>query len=380
MDREIKAYSIEELTGLVLGLGQPRFRADQLFQWLYLHGASDYEEMTNLPLALRNSLAQRHPVHETQVVDRRVAQDGTRKYLLEFADGARVEAVAIPSFADPEAGREPMQAFAQALAEETASGASGASGAKRLTLCFSTQVGCPMACTFCASGTEGLSRNLLPGEIVDQVFVAQKDFGARVGNLVAMGQGEPFLNYENTLAALRILNNPKGLNIGARHITLSTCGIISGVRRFSCEPEQFNLAVSLHSAQQEVRNRLMPKLSVEPLHLLKDALLNYVESTNRRVTLEYALIEGLNDTAAAFDSLLRFCSGLLCHVNLLPINPIAEESAAAHDEVPRFSPSPAASILRWQTELEKARVPVSLRQSRGLNIAGACGQLKSQRA
>jgi len=237
-----------------------------------------------------------------------------------------------------------------------------------------------MACAFCATGTEGLSRNLLPGEIVDQVFVAQKDFGARVGNLVAMGQGEPFLNYENTLAALRILNSQKGLNIGARHITVSTCGIINGVRRFSSEPEQFNLAVSLHSAQQEVRNLLMPKLSAEPLHLLKDALLNYVEATNRRVTLEYALIEGSNDTPAAFDSLLRFCSGLLCHINLLPMNPILDDSVTARDSSPRFRPSPAAIIRDWQAELEKARVPVSLRLSRGTSIAGACGQLKSQRS
>jgi len=353
---EIKAYSLEGITEVVLGLGQQRFRGDQLARWLYLYGASDYQEMTNLPQSLRAALQEKHPLYKTQVIDKKTSKDGTRKYVVEFKDGARVETVAIPTMGSPEGLAGPL---------------------KRLTVCFSTQVGCAMACAFCATGKEGFSRNLLPGEIVDQVLMVQKDFDARVGNLVAMGQGEPFLNYENTIAALRIMNSPQGLAIGARHITVSTCGIVTGIRRLSLEPEQFTLAVSLHSADQAVRDLLMPALAGDPLSRLKEALLEYVGRTNRRVTLEYAMVDGINDTPEAFAALVGFCSGLLCHVNLLPVNPIPLAGAAGDGSPSLSRPSPLPAIQRWQGQLEEAHIPATVRHSKGADIAGACGQLKN---
>lgn len=403
-------------------LGQPRFRAEQVVQWLYRQGAADYGEMTNLPLSLRETLEGEHPLRSARVVDRQESRDGTRKYLVELADGSRVETVAIPALSSARPASAQSASVEHPSSQEFSLGRSPSqpSSAKRLTVCFSTQIGCAMACAFCATGTEGFTRNLLPGEIVDQVLMAQKDFGVRASNLVAMGQGEPFLNYENTLAALRILNSPKGLAVGARRITISTCGIISGIERLSGEPEQFTLAVSLHSAEQRVRDRLMPKLAGEPLPLLKETLLGYVRRTNRRVSLEYILVDGINDTPAALDALVQFCSGLLCHVNLLPMNAVPQGSAVSGgstasdrsassggsassdrgavsgggmssdrfdnmassrtisaDVVPGFRPSDSSVFQAWSARLEEERVPVTVRQSRGSDIAGACGQLKN---
>ena len=199
MDKSIKTYSLPELASVMKELGQPAFRTQQLQEWLYQRHASSYDEMTNLPGSLRATLAERFPLTMPTVVDRQISKDGTRKYLVEFDDGIRVETVGIPS-----------------------------RNGDRLTVCFSTQAGCPIACAFCATGQEGFARNLTPGEIVDQVLIVQEDMGKRVTNAVGMGQGEPFLNYDNTMAALRILNHKKGLEIGARHISVSTCGILFG--------------------------------------------------------------------------------------------------------------------------------------------------------
>jgi len=443
-ESDIKAFSLEGLVGLMKEQGQPRFRADQIAQWLYLYGVSSYEEMTNLPQYLRDSLAKKHPLGGYQIAEKQVSKDGTRKYLLRFKDGARVETVAIsarsralsdtfsqknqaehgkkaetplsgaPSATNP---RETQRGDAKssfdslfstknstpliqkgdfnakdAGAAEDAGGGEKKSttlsdSPKRLTVCFSTQVGCAMGCSFCATGTEGFTRNLLPGEIIDQILAAQSDFGIRVSNLVAMGQGEPFLNYENMLAALRFLNHPKGLAIGARRITVSTCGLIQEINRFAQEPEQFTLAVSLHSAEQEVRNLLMPKLSNQPLSQLRPALFNYVEQTNRRVSLEYTLIKDVNDTPEALATLLQFCSGLLCHVNLMPVNPTNsatpnafnnKSSSETKRELNMLLPSSTSTIQNWQRQLEEKHVPVTIRASKGSDIAGACGQLTSQ--
>ena len=196
-------------------------------RWVYGRGASSYDQMTDLPAGLRESLAGRLALPVPTVVDRQVSADGTRKYLLELADGSTVETVGLPA-------------------------------GDRLTVCFSTQAGCAMGCAFCATGQSGLTRDLGPGEMVDQVRVVADDFGARVTNAVAMGQGEPFANYDATLGALRLMNSPDGLGIGARHLTVSTCGLASAITRFATEPEQFTLAVSLHSARQPTRDRLMP--------------------------------------------------------------------------------------------------------------------------
>lgn len=343
MPPHIKTYSYEELCALVAELGQPKFRADQLTKWLYAEGVHSYNEMTNLPKPLRKHLTEQHPLHILKLASRQVSVDGTCKYLLEFHDQARIETVAIPT-GSPD--KDPS----------------------RLTVCVSTQVGCAMGCTFCATGQQEFTRNLVPGEIVDQVLFAQSDFGVRVSNLVIMGQGEPFLNYENTLAALRFLNSSQGLEIGARHITVSTCGIIPGIQRFAEEPEQFTLAISLHSAIQSTRDQLMPHLKHYPLPALKRALSAYQATSNRRITFEYIMIEGINDTPESLLALQDFCSNLHCHVDLLPINPVKKSS---------FQPSKHATINKWMSHLSRSHIEVTLRNSRGSDIAGACGQLNS---
>ena len=339
MDKPIKMYALSELPSLMKELAQPSFRAQQLTEWLYQRHASSYDEMTNLPAALRAALSERFPLTMPEIVNRQVSRDGTRKYLIEFDDGIRVETVAIPS-----------------------------RGGDRLTVCFSTQAGCAIGCAFCATGREGFARNLTPGEIVDQVLIAQDDMGKRVTNVVGMGQGEPFLNYDNTMAALRILNNKKGLEIGARHISVSTCGILPGIKRFSEEPEQFTLAVSLHAARQGVRDLLMPNVARFKLGNLKSALQEYIAKTNRRVTLEYIMIDGVNDADEDLKALQKFCANLLCHVNLIPINAI---------EGSVFQPSEPETINRWLNAIQKKGTEATLRDSRGSDIDGACGQLKN---
>lgn len=338
MKKPIKAYSLLELQDLVKDLKQPSFRANQLSEWIYQQGASSYEDMTNLPKFLRDNLSELHPLYQPSILDSQISSDGTQKFILGYHDGVCVETVAIPS------------------------------NDSRLTVCCSSQVGCGMACSFCATGKEGFNRNLSVGEIVDQITVVQNEIKCRVSNVVVMGQGEPFLNYDNTLGALRILNNPKLFNIGARRITLSTCGIISGIEKLSYEPEQFTLAISLHTAVQQTRDIIMPGVSKYTLKRLKTALISYVELTNRRVTLEYALIQDINDHKSDLEALREFCHGLLCHINLIPLNKVSDSP---------FQPSDSRTMNYWLTSLNGFGIETTVRDSRGTDIAGACGQLKN---
>lgn len=316
-------------------------------QWLYKHHARSYDEMTNLPAGLRAQLAEMLPLTVPIVVDKQVSADGTRKYLLQLHDGALVETVAIPSRDEREDG-----------------------SAKRLTVCFSTQVGCPMACSFCATGKEGFTRNLAPGEMVWQLIVCQDDMDARVSNAVAMGQGEGFLNYQNLIAALQFINHPDGLGIGARHITVSTCGILDGIRSFAHEPEQYTLALSLHCALQETRDELMPYCASIPLPKLKDALSFYQQESGRRITFEYLMIEGITDTPEALEALQEYAKGLMVHVNLLKVNEV---------EGSPYKPSSPQRIADFMQGLEGKGIGATLRDSRGSDIDGACGQLKNAR-
>ena len=341
MMKPIDAYSLSDLSDLLVSLKQPKYRLQQLIEWVYQRDVDSYDGMTNLPLSLREHLQQVAPLIKPMISQRRDSRDGTRKYLVAYPDGACVETVAIPS----------------------------QSKGDRLTVCFSTQVGCAMGCTFCATGREGCFRNLGSGEMLRQITEIQKDTGRRVTNIVAMGQGEPFLNYENTLGALQIMNASYGLSIGARKITVSSCGIIPGIERFSQRSEQFTLAVSLHAARQEIRDLIMPKMKAYPLEKLKEALRAYVEKTNRRVTLEYLLLDGVNDSLKDRDALARFCSGLLCHINLLPLN--AVEGAP-------YQPSPQKRVDAWLSWFEEQGIETTLRVSRGSDIEGACGQLKQK--
>ena len=336
--RPIKSFSIEELATLFEETRLPKFRVMQVLSWMYVKGVCSYDEMTNLPKTMREQLDATFPLYPAKTLNSQTSQDESRKYLIEFHDGALAETVGIPS------------------------------DSCRLTVCASTQSGCAMGCIFCATGKAGLTRSLEPGEIVDQILTVQEDFGTRVTNVVLMGQGEPFANYDNTIAALRILNHPKLLNIGARHLTVSTCGIIEGIRKLAEEPEQFTLAVSLHSALQESRNNLIPAMSNQRLDTLRLSLKRYAEFTGRRFTFEYALMKDVNDMEEELNALIDYCRGLLCHVNLIPLNAIEGSSV---------QPSSGNILHHWQTSLEASGIASSIRNSRGNDISAACGQLSS---
>ena len=334
----IKALTRDELAAEFEKIGLPKFRVKQVYQWLYQKGAHSYDEMTNLSLPLRQQLATAYPLFFPEIVKKQVSADSTRKYLLRLADGALVETVAMPT-------------------------------KTRLSACVSTQAGCPMRCAFCATGRNGYTRSLGCGEIVDQVNVIAQDFGQRVTNVVLMGQGEPFLNYDATLEAMKIMNDKDALEIGARHITVSTCGILPQIRRFAKEPEQFTLAVSLHSAVQETRDRIMPGVRQYDLVRLREALISYGESTGRRPTYEYALMGGINDSNEEMRALVDFTRHTLCHVNLIQLNAVKGSS---------IKPSTPERLQAFKRALEAAGVEVTLRESRGADIDAACGQLKQR--
>lgn len=347
MSTSIYSYNISNIQSLLEGLDQPRFRAKQLITWLYRDGVTSYDQMTNLPASLRATLKDLYPLIPLKTVDKQTSLDGTRKYVFECSDGTQIEAVGIPSFTKKETKNEP----------------------KHLTVCFSTQAGCAMQCAFCATGEEGLSRNLSSGEMVAQILAVQEDFGCRVTNLVSMGQGEPFHNYDAVLDALCFLNSKNGLKIGARHITISTCGIIPGIKKLADEPYQFTLAISLHSAIQSQRDNLMPRCANMPLSDLKNALRFYTAKTGRRVSLEYLMIRGVNDTDESLKALSEFCSDILCHINLIPINQI---------DGSEFIPSSKDTLSHWVSALQRSGKECTIRNSRGADIDGACGQLKNK--
>ncbi len=350
MEPSIRSLDQEALTQIVEEYGQPKYRAKQLHEWLHVHNAASYDEMTNLPKALRERLESDWPLTTSRITERLESRDGSRKYLIELSDGVPVEAVGIVDADNRDAADDEP--------------------ALRLTVCASSQAGCAMQCAFCATGTQGLQRDLTADEIVDQIVLIGKDFGTRVDNVVMMGQGEPFQNYENTIEAIRRMNSDKGLNIGARHITVSTSGIIDGVYRFADEPEQFRLAVSLHSADQAIRNQIMPRLSGQPLRKLKKALEYYHEEKGRRITIEYMMLDGVNDSSDQLEKLEEFCKGMNVHVNLLPFNPVDNTD---------FKPSKQRTITEWSKKLADKGIPTSIRHSKGQDISGACGQLAGKK-
>lgn len=338
----IKACSLAELETIILELGQPKYRAQQVYDWLHTHNVSSYDDMTNIPKTLRQVLSDRFPLAAPVVKDSRLSKDGSVKYVVEFPDNVVAETVAIID------------------------GPSHTLDDNRVTVCVSSQAGCAMECAFCATGRQGFTRNLDVDEIVSQVILASNDLGQRVSNVVVMGQGEPFLNYEAVISAMRRLNQDKGLTIGARHITVSTSGIVDGIYDFAEEPEQFRLAISLHSADQTTRNELMPRLSGQPLHALKKALSYYCAVKGRRITLEYMLLKDVNDSDEQLARLIEFCKGLNVHVNLLTYNPVKGVS---------FNASSRQRIQEWIDALQSKGVTASLRRSRGTDVFGACGQL-----
>lgn len=327
------------LKELLTAWGEPAYRADQIETWLYQHHLDDVAQMSNLPKLLRQRLAEEtrlNPLTPLVVLD---SSDGyTRKTLFSLPDGREVEAV--------------LMRYEQ-----------------RQTLCISTQAGCAMACPFCATGQMGFMRNLSAGEIVAQVlhYARQLDQeGQRVTNIVFMGMGEPLANYAETWQAIRRLNDPAGFNLGARHMTLSTVGLVPAIRRMSKEPEQVGLAVSLHAPTDELRNTIVPINRRYPLAMLIQAVRDYVATTRRRVTFEYALMDRLNDSDTQADQFAELVHGLLCHVNLIPLNPTPDSP---------WSGSPDERVYAFRDRLEAAGIPTTVRLRRGIDIAAGCGQL-----
>ncbi|MGF1538548.1 MAG: 23S rRNA (adenine(2503)-C(2))-methyltransferase RlmN [Elainellaceae cyanobacterium] len=328
--------SLDELTQWAQQQGQPAYRGKQLHQWIYAKGARSLGEITVFSKQWREAIAD-VPVGRSLLHHRAQAPDGTVKYLLRLEDGQVIEAVGIPS-------------------------------GKRLTVCVSSQVGCPMACDFCATGKGGFIRNLVRHEIVDQVLTVQEDFGQRVSNIVFMGMGEPLLNADNVLAAVRSLNQDVG--IGQRNITLSTVGIPGQITKLAQHQLQVTLAVSLHASNQTIREQLIPSAKGYDIAQILAECREYVAQTGRRVTFEYIVLAGLNDSQSHADELACHLKGFQSHVNLIPYNPIAE--------VDYKRPTPA-QIQAFEAALKQHHIAVSVRRSRGLMEDAACGQLRASR-
>lgn len=335
---DLRSLTHGQLAQTLSDMGQPAFRVKQIQEWVWEKGATSFDDMTNLPKTLRADLADRFTLGGVKQVVCQVSEDGSRKYLLAYPDGTRVECVGMPN-------------------------------GNRLAVCVSSQAGCAMGCAFCATGAAGLTRSLIAAEIYDQVMHVKDDFDTRVTSVVLMGQGEPFMNYDASLEAMRKLNSPDGLGIGARHITVSTCGIIPAIKRFANESEQFTLAVSLHSAVQRTRNALMPGVRKYSLMHLYEVMGEYVDKTGRRPTYEYALIRGVNDTEDELGALCDFCRDNLAHVNIIKLNEVKGS---------RFQPSSDARAGEFVRRLANVGVEATIRQSRGQDIDAACGQLNQK--
>ena len=334
---DIKSLYIDELIGEMKKLRQPEFRGKQLFEWLHSKQATSYDEMTNLPKDLREDLKEKYPLTVLEEVDSLHSQeDSTVKYLFKLHDGNIIESV--------------LMKYKHGN-----------------TVCVSSQVGCKMGCTFCASTIGGKKRDLLASEMLDQVYRIQEISGERVSNVVVMGVGEPFDNYDNLVRFLRILIDEKAINIAARSITVSTCGIPDRIRDFAKEGMQVTLALSLHAPNNELRQKMMPVAKKYDLDEVMDAFKFYYDETGRRLTFEYCLVDGLNDEEEHAIELVNLVKGLNCHVNLIPINPIKERE---------YKKSKNLKIQMFKNILEKYRINVTIRREMGADIEAACGQLR----
>ncbi|NDJ87512.1 MAG: 23S rRNA (adenine(2503)-C(2))-methyltransferase RlmN [Chloroflexi bacterium] len=333
--------SFDELAELVAEYGQPAYRATQIWHWLYTAKAGAIDDMTNLPKALRQRLAATARVGCMAVVAEQTAHDGTHKRLYRLPDGQLIESV-LMRYADG-----------------------------RRTACISTQAGCAMGCVFCATGQMGFARHLSVGEILEQVvhFARQLEAdGERLSNVVLMGMGEPLHNYDATLAAITRMTAPDGLGIGQRHITLSSVGLVPAIRRFADEKLQVGLAISLHATDDAARSALLPVNHRWPIEELMEACRYYIEQTGRRVTFEWALIHGKTDTLAEAEALGQLLSDILCHVNVIPLNPPDGDEG---------TPSDPERVQRFMDTLRSYGVSSSVRVRRGIEIDAGCGQLKA---
>lgn len=336
---DLKGKRLEELEQLLLGWGEPAYRARQIMRWLYSRGVGDVNDMTDLPKALRERLAEEAMVTSIKTQVSQESIDGTRKFLFELHDKVTIESVIIPD-------------------------------GDRLTACISSQAGCGIGCSFCATALGGLLRNLTAAEIIDQLVVMQQAVGRRLNNVVMMGMGEPLANYKAVLDAVHLMVHPLGLGIGQRHITISTSGVVPGIRRLAQEGLQVVLALSLHAPVDPLRDELVPLNKKYPISEVLSACREYQEVTGRRVTIEYVLIHDVNDSPELADALGDRLQSLHCHVNLIPLNPVKETG---------FLRPPPERVRMFAQRVEACGIPVTVRKEMGTDIDAACGQLRRRR-
>ena len=337
--KNIKDYNLEELKEELIQIGEKPFRAEQIFKWIYTTNITDFDEMTNLSMELREKLKKEFTMNNFEILQRQESKDGTKKYLFELSDGNAIETVLM----------------------EYKHGKS---------ICVSTQVGCKMGCKFCASTGIPFIRNLTPGEIVEQVLAVQRDQDIKISNVVFMGIGEPFNNYDNVIRAIHLLNHQKGLNIGARHISISTSGLVPKIYDLADENIQCTLSISLHATNDEKRSSMMPVNKRYPIKELLEACRYYIEKTNRRISFEYALAKDNNDNLEDAKELAKLLKGMLCHVNLIPINKI-EHGA--------FDKSSNENIIKFRDYLNERGIVATIRRELGSDIDAACGQLRRKK-
>ncbi len=337
--KNIFDYTVDELTEVYMEeLNQKKYRAIQTFKWLYKENEYDFFKMSDLPLDMRKKLSSTFSVFTLVQEQMKLSSDGTTKFLFKLPDGAAVETVLMKyNFGN--------------------------------SVCVSSQVGCRMKCDFCASSKLSFERNLTPGEIVQQILLVSKHIGEKISNIVFMGIGEPFDNYDNVIKAIRILNDQRGLGVGARHITVSTSGLVPQILRFADEGIQANLSISLHATTDEIRDKIMPVNKAYNIKLLLQACKKYIEKTNRRITFEYAVMYGVNDTIRDACRLSDLLAGMLCYVNLIPINPV--------EGSPYKRPSQSI-MMNFRDALNNRGITATIRRELGSDVDAACGQLRRQ--
>lgn len=334
--KNIKDYKIEELKNELKEMGEKPFRAEQIFQWLYEEKVQSFDEMTNLSLELREKLKVNYILCNFNILKKQESKDGTIKYLFDVLDGNAIESV--------------LMRYHHGN-----------------SICVSSQIGCKMGCKFCASTGINFIRNLTSGEIVEQIIRVEQDTGERISNVVFMGIGEPLDNYDNVVNAIRIINYPKGLNIGARHISISTSGLVPKIYQLAEENIQCTLSISLHATNNEKRSSMMPVNHTYPIEELLQACKDYIAKTNRRISFEYALAKDNNDNLEDAKELVKQLKGMLCHVNLIPINKI---------ENGKYCKSTNENIMKFRDYLNDHGMVATIRRELGSDIDAACGQLR----
>ena len=336
--RNIYDYSLSNLTDIMLELGYKKFAALQVYDWLYKKRVKSFDEMTNIKKELVNYLKENYTIGTLEIV--RIQKDvDVRKYLFNLSDNQKVEAV----YMHHDYGH---------------------------SLCISTQVGCNMSCAFCESGRLKKVRNLTSGEMTEQIIKIEEDLGFRITHLVLMGIGEPFDNYDNVMNFIDIINEPKGIELGARHITISTSGIVPKIKEFTNQDKQVNLAISLHAPNNEIRNKIMPVNKAYPIESLMDSIKKYIDKTNRRVTFEYIMIKDINDSKETALELANLLKGINCYVNLIPYNETENIS---------FKRTKKVQIMRFYDILKKKNINVTIRKEFGSKVDAACGQLRANK-